>query len=112
MSSRVVACGKSESQIHGAWIVDGKSDVHVYDQSDMLVLGWNKNTDGMKFTHLALCFKKDAKDDEGKVTLQSEGSAGQAGDPEYFSFTGSKLDKLSAAFKEFLTKADQIARHG
>lgn len=110
MGSRIDVVGKSKDRMHGAWISEGASDVHVYDQADMIVIGWNKDTESMRFTPIALCFGK--SEGTSSVTIQVESAKGQDADPEYLEFSGAKLERLGQEIREFLKKAEQIARHG
>lgn len=107
MATKLAVCGKSTDNMHGAWLTEGPSDVHVYDQADSIVIGWNTNHNNMKFTPWALVFGK--KQDVPEVYMQLE-VKGQD-DPEYFTFTGKKLDLLAEAMRQFLLRAEQIARH-
>lgn len=109
MSVKLAVCGKSTDDLHGAWLTEGDSDVHVYDQADTIVIGWNQDTAKMRFTPLALVFGK-GKEDEPNIYMQLEGSKGQE-NPEFFTFTGKRLELLAEAMKQFLLRAEQIARH-
>lgn len=109
MSTLLAVVGKSTDKMHGAFLANGDSDVHVYDQSDSIVIGWNTNIHDMKFTPFALVFSK-AKD-QPSVHMQLQGLKDKD-NPEIFALTERKLDLLSDALKQFLLRAEQIARHG